>query len=325
MKNEFDTPVLLILFNRLDTTQRVFNQIRKVRPKYLYVSADAPRPNHPDDIEKCRATRDIIKQIDWDCELHTCFRTENLGCGKGVVAAISWFFEQVEQGIILEDDIFPSEDFFYYCDELLHRYKDTYELALISGNNYSGKCFGEASYYFSCYPHTWGWATWRRTWEGFDMFLDDYSLKEFKQVLKWCDFRWNDRQMQLDRFKIMKKRGTDGWDWQFMFHIWRNRQLSIIPNVALIQNIGFGEDATHFKVKYATKSMIQNKLEGGAILPLTHPQMVERHTEADTQYLPCVQIVLPYFHRLVKIRKSFLWWGWRWFRRQVLVKPKLQR
>ncbi|MCM1170089.1 MAG: nucleotide-diphospho-sugar transferase [Bacteroides sp.] len=328
MESSFDTPILFIIFNRESTTKRVFEQIRKIKPRYLYVAADAPRSHVPEDEEKCRRTRSIVQAVDWDCQVKTLFRTQNLGCGKGPASAISWFFEQVDEGIILEDDVLPALDFFHYCRELLERYRNNPEVGIISGNNYSGKSHGSYSYYFSCYPHTWGWATWKRSWQGFDLFLDNYSLIDFKQALKWCHFRWNDRQMQLDRFKIVKKRGTDGWDWQLMFHLWRNHQYTVIPNVRLIENIGFGSDATHFKVKEQSlhaDSVMPVVHTHGSILPLSHPSVVERDPGADSAYNSSISICSPLTHKMIRIRKSPLWWGWRWIRRNFLIKEKLFR
>src|SRR5450759_4497034 len=124
MESKFETPVLFLIFNRSDTTQQVFNQIRQIKPKYLFVAADGPRLDRPVEIEKCLETKSIIQQIDWDCELKSLFSETNLGCRVGVSSAITWFFENVEQGIILEDDCLPDLSFFPYCENLLNKYKD---------------------------------------------------------------------------------------------------------------------------------------------------------------------------------------------------------
>ena len=145
----FDIPILFVIFNRPDTTQRVFDEIRKQQPKFLYVAADGPRIERADDPEKCIKTRSIIDQIDWECDLKLLFRDENLGCGKSVYTAISWFFKNVEMGIVFEDDCLPHPDFFQYCKELLLKYKDTKIIKWISGNNCDIKsAHTESSYYF---------------------------------------------------------------------------------------------------------------------------------------------------------------------------------
>jgi hypothetical protein len=155
-----DSPILFIIFKRVDTTRQVFDAIRQAKPKQLYVAADGPRKEVVGETELCRQTRDIIRQIDWDCELKTLFRDENLGCGLGVSTAITWFFRHVEQGIILEDDCLPHPDFFLYCQELLEKYKEDDQVMLIGGSNFqNGTQRGKASFYFSAIPLIWGWAS----------------------------------------------------------------------------------------------------------------------------------------------------------------------
>ena len=166
----FETPVLFLIFNREDTTQKVFNVLRRQKPKYLYVAADGPRKNKEGEAEKCRRTRDIINQVDWDCELKTLFREENRGCKMAVSSAISWFFEQVEQGIILEDDCLPHPSFFPFCEELLIRYKDDDRIGHIGGNCFlPGLIEDGLSYDFCSISHIWGWASWRRVWKNYDV------------------------------------------------------------------------------------------------------------------------------------------------------------
>ena len=145
--NGYNTPILFIIFNRKSTAERVFAKIREIKPKRLYVVADGPRANRPDDIEKCKQTRQIIDNVDWDCELKTLFRENNVGCGKGVSGAIDWFFSNEEKGIILEDDVLPNNDFFVFCEDLLERYKDVDKVKSISGNNFNiNPKYNKASY-----------------------------------------------------------------------------------------------------------------------------------------------------------------------------------
>lgn len=175
----FDIPILFVIFNRPDTTQKVFDEIRKQQPKYLYVAADGPRIGKSEDQMKCQITRAIIDQVDWDCDLKLLFREENLGCGKAVSSAITWFFDQEEMGIVLEDDCLPHPDFFQYCKELLIKYKDVDKVKFISGTNFDIKSNQtDASYYFSAYIHVWGWASWRRVWKDYH-----YNLSDFQKLM----------------------------------------------------------------------------------------------------------------------------------------------
>ena len=274
----YNIPILFIIFNRLDTTEQVFEQIRKQKPKYLYIAADGPRKNREDDIENCRKTREIVNKIDWDCELKTLFREENLGCGKAVSGAITWFFENVEMGVILEDDCLPHEDFFPYCEELLIRYKDNKEIKMISGDNFqNGIKRGDASYYFTAYTHIWGWASWRRTWQEYDFSLDDILTKEFKKSLRYYFNSWQERQVWLDKFILMKKKSIDTWDFQLSFNVWKRKGINIMPNINLISNIGFGECSTHT----SDDNNVLANIPSQSILPINHPDLISINKVAD--------------------------------------------
>ena len=168
MKNSLETAILILLFNRPETTIRVFDKISQIKPQRLYIASDGPRKNIDGEKEKVKKVREIATRVDWPCEVKTLFRNENLGCKKGVSSAITWFFEQEEQGIILEDDCVPNLDFFTFCESLLDRYAEDERVSVITGNNFqNNKWRGDASYYFSKYNHCWGWASWRRSWKDY--------------------------------------------------------------------------------------------------------------------------------------------------------------
>ena len=153
----FNVPILFIIFNRPETAERVFSEIKNIKPKELFVAADGPRLNVYGETEKCEKVREIIKQIDWECEVKTLFRENNLGCKVAVSSAINWFFENVEEGIILEDDCLPDASFFYFCQSLLEKYRSNDEIAMISGNHFGTDRIGSFDYYFTRIPHIWGW------------------------------------------------------------------------------------------------------------------------------------------------------------------------
>jgi GT2 family glycosyltransferase len=171
MKNSLETAILILLFNRPETTIRVFDKISQIKPQRLYIASDGPRKNFDGEKEKVKKVREIATRVDWPCEVKTLFRNENLGCKKGVSSAITWFFEQEEQGIILEDDCVPNLDFFTFCESLLDRYAEDERVSVITGNNFqNNKWRGDASYYFSKYNHCWGWASWRRSWKDYRVY-----------------------------------------------------------------------------------------------------------------------------------------------------------
>jgi hypothetical protein len=275
INHSFHIPILFLIFNRPDTTQKVFNEIRKIKPRQLFVAADGPRGDHPKDKEKCERTRKIINQVDWGCEIKTLFQKENLGCGYGVVAGINWFFENVEQGIILEDDCLPDQSFFWFCQELLCFYKNDNRIMHINGNNYKANKnnFSKTnfSYHFGNMPQVWGWASWRRAWEKFDYRMD--NLEEFKKI-HFLKNIFNDQQQlrkQLERWDRARGNKIDTWDFQWQFSVISNNGLTIVPKQNLISNIGFGEDATHTtSYNNAKADLATEKIN----FPLTHPTCI---------------------------------------------------
>ena len=247
----FETAILLIIFNRPETTRRVFEMIKKQKPKHFFVAADGPRLDRPDDIEKCKAARDVI-QVDWDCEFHTLYRDENRGCGKGPAEAITWFFENVDEGIILEDDCLPASYFFYYCQQLLQHFRKDESMFVISGTNPVIKWkSGKKSYIITKYAGTWGWATWKRAWVKFDHTIKEWETNEGKAKVR--EFLNSEKHYRVfsDIFNTFSNpvRQIDVWDYQWFFTRFSSGGFSILPCKNLISNIGFGDDANHTKYK----------------------------------------------------------------------------
>ncbi|MCL1927419.1 MAG: nucleotide-diphospho-sugar transferase [Treponema sp.] len=246
MTTNIDTPVLFLVFNRLDTTKQVFKTIRNASPQKLYIASDGSRDDREGEKEKVKAVREyILSSIDWDCEVNTLFREKNFGCGKAVSEAITWFFENEEMGIILEDDCLPSISFFYYCKELLEKYKDHSQIFHIAGYNPLTQTKIPYSYYFARLHHCWGWASWRRAWNyyKFDICdLDDFIAEnKIDLIFK----RTNEKIFWLDIFKKMEQHKIDTWDYQWTYTIFNQNGLCINPSDNLVTNIGFGADATH--------------------------------------------------------------------------------
>ncbi len=242
----FDTPILLLIFNRPGTTEKVFQQIRIMQPKRLFIGADGPRPGRVDDIEKCQQTRDIcINNIDWDCEVKTLFRDHNHGCDPAIRQAISWFFDQVEEGLIFEDDVFVNRSFFYFCQEMLKRYRDDVEVMHINGANSIFPFMRiKDPYYFSKLPSGWGWATWARAWKNYNHVCDlDEDLVKV-EIKKWIGSK-KISNFFYDIFDRLKRREIDNWDYQWTFSLFAAGGLTITPSVNFVLNLGFNEDATH--------------------------------------------------------------------------------
>jgi len=244
------------------------------------VSADGPRENKPGEKEKCLAARKIIDRIDWECEVYKKYSDANLGCKIGISSGIDWFFKNVEQGIILEDDCLPSQSFFWFCEELLNKYKNNEKIMMISGDNFqNGRQRGDGSYYFSKFSHIWGWATWRRAWEHYSVNMEGYP--KFKQDKK-INAIWSKeyiRKYWLDTFDQAYENKIDTWDYQWAFSIWKMDGLCVIPNYNLISNIGFRDDATHTK---SASKLANQKIQSMDIIK--HPSKIEQNKKADNYY-----------------------------------------
>jgi hypothetical protein len=247
-----DTPVLFIIFNRPHYTKKVFAQIRKVKPKQLFIAADGPRLGNLDDAELCLKTRKIIEKIDWDCNVKTLFRDENLGCAKSVSGAISWFFEHVEEGIILEDDCVPDLSFFPFCALMLERYRNTEGVMQISGLNHllNTHIKTNDTYYYSALNIIWCWATWRRAWQKFEPELG--SIELIKSELNKRIVHEEHVDYMIDRYYDVSNKKVNSWAIVWNYHYTLNKGVCICPIVNLVHNIGY--EGTHFQ----HKSWIQN-------------------------------------------------------------------
>lgn len=238
------SPVLLLVFNRPDTTQLVFEQIRKGKPDKLYIAADGARDNKEGERQLCQQTRELFN-IDWECEVKTLFREKNLGCKLAVSGGIKWFFENEQEGIVLEDDCLPNEEFFRFCDSLLEKYRLDSRIMHISGSKLTTKKFGADTYYFSKLTNVWGWASWRRVWLHYDENLE--LLDEFvnQDLLKYVYAKNSVRKYLTNALTMTKSNYINTWDYQYAFLNFWNNGLSICPNYNMISNIGFNERGTH--------------------------------------------------------------------------------
>lgn len=268
----FNTPILYIIFNRLDTVKRTFPKIKNQQPRELFIAADGPRPEKEGEAEKCKEVREwILANIDWNCKIHTLFREENLGCGINVSKAITWFFENVEQGIILEDDCLPDDSFFPYCEELLNRYKNNPKVMHIAGDNplQKYKCKNNASYYFEKIERCWGWATWARAWKTFSYQIDD----NYKRVLKENSlFKFkNEKERWIKILEDMRTPGIDIWDYQWTYKILEMDGLCINPSVNLVQNIGMNS-GTHY---LGNNDVSDGRPSFTLTFPLKHPKKLD--------------------------------------------------
>ncbi|MDE6566765.1 MAG: hypothetical protein K2K70_03405 [Lachnospiraceae bacterium] len=239
-------PVVFCVFKRLDTTKKVFEKIREAKPQKLYIVADSAREQVTGEKEKVAAVRNYIEQhIDWECEVHKNYASENMGCGRRICSGISWVFETEEEAIILEDDCVPDPSFFRYCQEMLAHYRNDERIMLISGNNPLASCYhSKEEYLFSKIPFIWGWATWKRAWK-----LYDYDMKTLPENRKNPVFKkvfplrayW----VYMAEFESLYRHAFDTWDYQLMYAGILYDKMNIVPAESHVFNIGFQEESTH--------------------------------------------------------------------------------
>lgn len=274
----FSTPVLFLVFNRIETTVLVFDKIKKIKPKYLFVASDGPRVGvvgEKDVVEKVR--KFILDSVDWECEVKTLFNDNNLGCKIAVSSAINWFFNEVEEGIILEDDCLPNLSFFLYCEELLKKYRFDNRVMHISGNNFqNGVKRGDGSYYFSVFNHIWGWATWRRAWKFYDLSMSKYPEFEKNNLIKKNFNNIGERIYWKRIFKEMYENKINTWDYAWFFSCLINSGVTCAPNVNLVSNIGINNNPTHFSLR-KDLSLSSQALQ----FPLVHPSDFNVNAIAD--------------------------------------------
>jgi len=282
MLTEFDTPISFHIFNRPELTEKSFLQIKKIKPKQLFITADGPREDNQFDKIKCQEAREIVEDIDWECEIYKNYSKDNKGSYKSTSGGISWVFEHVDRAIILEDDCIPLQSFFLYCQELLEHYKYDERVAVISGNTFvPNKYINDHSYYFSRYSHIWGWATWKRTWNKVDLSMEQWPIFNSYNGLNSIFHYRNEVKHWQDLYQNMyDNAGARHWDYLLSLSLYMNNSLSIIPSTNLVSNVGYGANSTNTKIKTKLHELKKTDI----LFPLKHPEFISRNYLAD-QYV----------------------------------------
>lgn len=273
------TPVAFFIFRRPDTTARVFETIRLVKPPKLLVVADGPSPDRAGEAELCEQTKAIINQVDWDCEVITNYAIQNLGCRTRVSSGLDWVFANVEEAIILEDDCLPDPTFFPFAEELLNHYRHDTRIFSITGQNVQlGQQRGEHSYYFSRYTHCWTWASWRRAWQHYDLDMKVWPEVRDRHLL--ADILSDPQTVKVweQTFQMCYEGKLNTWDFQWTFANFVQNGLNIISQKNLVTNIGFGAGGTN---TFDADSNYSNMITSTVDFPLKHPPFMTRDVQAD--------------------------------------------
>lgn len=282
----YPIPILLLVFNRPELTRRTFSAIKAARPRKLYIAADGPRSGVDADQRNCMEVRAIVDQIDWPCQVRTLFREANQGCRNAVSSAIDWFFDDVEYGVILEDDCLPTGEFFSFCEALLEYYKEDRRIMQIAGVNLCEAEFREdESYTFSKYTPIWGWATWRRAWKHYDVNMEQLAHFKRERSFKKAFPGWEQRLSRSTLYELVRQGKIDTWDYQWNFAVVANEGISVIPVNSLVKNIGFGGGATHTK---SALTAVKSRNSKQRIFPLQHPKKIAVNREYDINYFNMV-------------------------------------
>jgi hypothetical protein len=276
--NETRTPVVLLIYNRPQLTKCLIDRLRQARPREILVVADGPKPGQPADERRCRQARQLVANgIDWDCQLQTRYAETNLGCGRNVSSGLDWAFEQVEEAIILEDDCLPKPGFFRFCSELLERFRNELSIAQICGTAGPGefRTSESSSYLFSHYGPVWGWATWKRAWQLYDFSLSNWLEERDMPWLNTFDVSFREKIWRRRIYDRLHAGHIDTWDYQWGYAKFKHQRLSVIPTRNLVENVGFGEYATHTRKNRAPAS------SRSLNFPLKHPVGIGAHRELD--------------------------------------------
>lgn len=272
------TPVAFFIYNRPDTTARAFETIRQAKPPRLFIVADGPRTANANDQERCRLARAVTEGVDWPCQVLRDYADNNLGCKQRVSSGLDWVFRVAEEAIIVEDDCLPHTTFFQFCEKLLERYRYDDRMMHIGGSNFQPSQFAAPlSYYFSRYPHVWGWASWRRAWQHYDVNLSDWAdAPDASRYLRQFEQR-TEQKFWRTIWDAVRAGRIDTWDYQWAFACLQRDGLAIVPARNLVTNIGFGTNSTntHFASPGANIPQVP------MVFPLSHPLTVARDTLAD--------------------------------------------
>lgn len=239
------TPVAFLVFNRPETTARVFAAIRKAKPSRLLVVADGPRAGKDGELQRCAEVRALIKP-NWPCRVERNFASTNMGCKRRIQSGLNWVFKKTPEAIILEDDCLPAPDFFSFAAAMLSRYRKDERVKMISGSNFAPETWqSRADYGFTRHVFIWGWASWSRAWKNYDANMSEWPihgediLRKVFPDSRWARLFWK-RGMRLTHNGAM-----DTWDYQWIWTLWKSGGLNLVPRKNLVSNIGAGEGASH--------------------------------------------------------------------------------
>jgi hypothetical protein len=287
----------MAIFNRPETTERVFAAVAAAKPPRLFVFADGPRSGA--DVERCERSRALVQRVDWDCDVQYNFAEENLGARRRFATGLNWAFGQASEMIVLEDDTLPDATYFPFCDAILERYRDDPRVMMITGSNYVERWHDDRqSYHFSIYGSVWGWASWKRAWDLYDGAMTAWGDDDAKSAVRDLIGDEDTYQMQATRFDRLYDDPADRhcWDPPWVLSRLIRSGLTVVPARNLITNLGntgdHGLPPEHPLAQLPTVPMR---------FPLTEPDEVAADREYDREH---VHRILDYWDEQERLRAA---------------------
>ncbi len=274
---KIDIAVLLLFFNRPDSFEKVFAQVRKARPSRLFLYQDGPRGEQ--DLEGIMACRRIAQDIDWECDVRRQYQERNYGCDPSGYLSHRWAFSMADKCIVLEDDVVPAQSFFPFCKEMLDRYEHDQRVWMVAGFNTDEQSTDIAEdYFFTSAFSIWGWASWRRVIEQWD---ESYSFLNNPQTLRQLRDIVKQKRLRSDFLSMCQDHRASGrpyFESIFWASMILNSALAIMPRRNQVNNIGLTENSTHFSSNLKTTPQGYRRIftmqRFELTFPLQHPPYV---------------------------------------------------
>lgn len=308
--NGFSTPILILSFNRPESTRKLIESLRPLKPRKIYFAVDGPREGLNADLEKVSNTRAAQSEFNWPVELSTRFLDKNLGCKLAISSAIDWFFENEDLGIILEDDCIPTPEFLNFASNMLNKYRNIERIMQISGSSFFPEIANyDYNHYFSKLPVIWGWATWRRAWKNFEFNTISSAVDDPKKLIyDYYDNNLISKWFHRYYIESLSPKAS-AWSPHWIFSIIRNNGLTVMPMANMVRNIGMTDDSTHA----FSKSFLEfDRFSIGQLPNLPDPIEIEANEKLDKLRFKVIRRTDPntFLLRRAKVfllRKIYVW------------------
>ena len=258
--------VLICFFNRPNALRTVLEAIKHRKDIDLYLAVDGPRNSRDSKlIAQCMLE---LESSDFRFEIKKTLNSKkNRGCKFGMVENIDWFFSNVSQGIILEDDCVPNDYFIDSVSDLLNSNLSE-KIMTVSGTSYNIKFEKEKDCDFSLskFLSVWGWGTWASSWKNYDLKIPDlHELVKIASDSIYGEHRslhkFYFEKIFTQRFSEVENGILDTWDYSLLASSWRHNYFNLQSNVNSIINIGFTSEATH--TSHARPSWVKQRFDLG--------------------------------------------------------------